>query len=96
MKIVGNFPARNWIKAWLKSGVMEEYQFTKTTVGTPQGGVISPLLLNIALHGMEDILNITYDKYDHLHPKSEYALVKYADDCVPRVQRKLHEAISVN
>ncbi|KJV79665.1 reverse transcriptase family protein [Rickettsia hoogstraalii str. RCCE3] len=31
---------------------MEEYQFTKTTVGTPQGGVISPLLLNIALHGM--------------------------------------------
>ncbi|XVN40696.1 MAG: group II intron reverse transcriptase/maturase [Rickettsia endosymbiont of Argas persicus] len=82
LKIVGNFPARNWIKAWLKSGVMEEYQFTKTTVGTPQGGVISPLLLNIALHGMEDILNITYDKYDHLHPKSEYALVKYADDFV--------------
>nr|WP_209445228.1 group II intron reverse transcriptase/maturase [Rickettsia fournieri] len=82
LKIIGNFPARNWIKAWLKSGVMEEYQFTKTTVGTPQGGVISPLLLNTALHGMEDILNITYDKYDHLHPKSEYALVKYADDFI--------------
>ncbi|KJV79891.1 reverse transcriptase family protein, partial [Rickettsia hoogstraalii str. RCCE3] len=37
------FSSTKLIKAWLKSGVMEEYQFTKTTVGTPQGGVISPL-----------------------------------------------------
>lgn len=42
----------------------------------------SPLLLNIALHGMEDTLNIIYDKYGRINPKSEYALVKYADDFV--------------
>ncbi|WP_032138565.1 reverse transcriptase domain-containing protein [Rickettsia tamurae] len=59
LKIVENFPARNLIKAWLKSGVMENYQFIQTTVGTPQGGVI---LLNISLHGMENILNIIYNK----------------------------------
>ncbi|WP_342638325.1 group II intron reverse transcriptase/maturase [Orientia tsutsugamushi] len=82
LKIIGNFPARNWIQAWLKSGVMQDYQIIKTTAGTPQGGLISPLLLNITLHGMSDILNIIYNKCDHLHAKSEYALVRYADDFV--------------
>nr|WP_064592042.1 reverse transcriptase/maturase family protein [Orientia tsutsugamushi] len=82
LKIIGNFPARNWIQAWLKSGVMQDYQIIKTTAGTPQGGLISPLLLNITLHGMSDILNIIHNKCDHLHSKSEYALVRYADDFV--------------
>ncbi|MGK7893879.1 MAG: group II intron reverse transcriptase/maturase [Xenococcus sp. (in: cyanobacteria)] len=51
---------RRQIKAWLKAGVIdwikpsEPYQ--KTTQGTPQGGVISPLLANIALHGLENRL----------------------------------------
>lgn len=40
------------------------------------------MLLNIALHGMENMLNIIYGKHDYLHPKSEYALVRYADDFV--------------
>ncbi|WP_269189531.1 reverse transcriptase domain-containing protein, partial [Orientia tsutsugamushi] len=31
LKIIGNFPARNWIQAWLKSGVMQDYQIIKTT-----------------------------------------------------------------
>lgn len=82
MKEIGNFPGRKWIIAWLKSGVMEGIQSIETTRGTPQGGLISPLLLNIALHGMEDVLNITYDKYNRLTTKSEYALVKYADDFI--------------
>ncbi len=41
------------IKSWLKRGVMDEQKFSPTKEGTPQGGVISPLLANIALHGME-------------------------------------------
>lgn len=82
IKAIGNFPGRSWIKAWLESGVMENYQFAPTIAGTPQGGIISPLLANIALHGIEDVLNISYDKYGRLHQKSEYALVRYADDFV--------------
>jgi len=51
---------RKQIKAWLKAGVIDWTQspevYQKTTQGTPQGGVISPLLANIALHGLENRL----------------------------------------
>src|SRR5207245_2481961 len=50
---LGSFPARRAIRAWLKAGVMDQGQFSPTWEGTPQGGVISPVLLNVALHGME-------------------------------------------
>jgi RNA-directed DNA polymerase len=82
MKNISNFPGREWIIAWLQSGVMERNQITRTISGTPQGGIISPLLLNIALHGIEDVLNISYDKHGRINQKSEYALIRYADDFV--------------
>ncbi|MGB3206264.1 MAG: reverse transcriptase N-terminal domain-containing protein [Crinalium sp.] len=44
---------RRQIKSWLKSGVVDQGVFTAISEGTPQGGVISPLLANIALHGLE-------------------------------------------
>ena len=47
---------RQQIKSWLKSGVIDQGAFTVISEGTPQGGVISPLLANIALHGMERML----------------------------------------
>ncbi|TVQ45360.1 MAG: group II intron reverse transcriptase/maturase [Gloeocapsa sp. DLM2.Bin57] len=47
---------RQQIKAWLKSGVLDHKVFSKTEMGTPQGGVISPLLANIALDGIERML----------------------------------------
>jgi RNA-directed DNA polymerase len=47
---------RHQFKAWLKSGVLDQGVFSKTKMGTPQGGVISPLLANIALHGIENML----------------------------------------
>lgn len=47
---------RKQIQFWLKSGVLDAGTFTETVQGTPQGGVISPLLANIALHGMENHL----------------------------------------
>jgi RNA-directed DNA polymerase len=49
---LGTFPARGLVAAWLKAGVVDQGQFTPTEQGTPQGGVISPLIFNIALHGM--------------------------------------------
>ena len=45
---------RKQIKSWLKSGVLDQGEIFPTIEGTPQGGVISPLLANIALHGMEE------------------------------------------
>ncbi len=51
---LNTFPAmRRQIKAWLKSGIQDGFELFPSTVGTPQGGVISPLLANIALHGLE-------------------------------------------
>jgi len=47
---------RQQVKAWLKSGVIDQKVFTSISEGTPQGGVISPLLANIALHGIENML----------------------------------------
>lgn len=49
--MVGKY--RQQLKYWLKSGVLNGNTFTQTNLGTPQGGVISPLLANIALHGIE-------------------------------------------
>jgi RNA-directed DNA polymerase len=45
------------IKAWLKAGYLVGKENFPSEEGTPQGGVISPLLANIALHGMETVLN---------------------------------------
>src|SRR6266849_1214492 len=46
---------RHMIRAWLKAGVREGADFSPTEAGTPQGGVVSPLLANIALHGIEEV-----------------------------------------
>ena len=62
------------VRGWLKAGVMEEGREERPTAGTPQGGVISPLLSNIYLH----VLDATWRKrYAHLG-----VLVRYADDFV--------------
>jgi len=60
MMTIGNFPARKLIHQWLKAGYMEKEEYFHTESGTPQGNIISPLLANIALHGMEEALGIKY------------------------------------
>lgn len=68
---------RQTIKGWLKAGMMEGVDFTPTELGTPQGGVISPLLANIALHGMEEAISEGYKKGEE-----RPLMVRYADDFV--------------
>ena len=58
--MLGTFPARGMIRQWLKAGVVENGRLSRTEEGTPQGGVVSPLLLNIALHGMETAAGARY------------------------------------
>jgi len=66
---------RQIIKRWLKAGVVDNGVFTPTKAGTPQGGVISPLLANVALHGMEKAIT------EGMKSKAEKPiLVRYADD----------------
>ena len=60
------------IRNWLKVGVIEFGMFSETESGTPQGGIISPLLANIALHGMETLFQ----------GQRNISLVRYADDFV--------------
>jgi RNA-directed DNA polymerase len=78
------FPAlRRANKAWLTAGVLEVGVFAPTTAGTPQGGVISPLLANIALHGMEEAVKAEFFATGQHKAKLPIpTLVRYADDLV--------------
>jgi RNA-directed DNA polymerase len=80
LKKLDTFPKLNRvIRGWLKAGVMEGLDFTPTDQGTPQGGVISPLLANVALHGMEKIAK---EGYKENRSVEKPILVRYADDFV--------------
>jgi len=72
---------RRQIKAWLKAGVMDGMELFPTKEGVPQGGVISPLLANIALDGMEEILKQHFPEKKHKNFPTPI-LIRYADDFV--------------
>ena len=80
------FPYINLVEKFLKAGYIENGEFFSTNQGTPQGGLLSPLLANIALHGLEDCLNISYHKYHSnkgyttFITHGKYRVVRYADD----------------
>ncbi|OLT63433.1 group II intron reverse transcriptase/maturase [Moorena bouillonii] len=72
------------IKYWLKAGVIDKGRFSETKEGTPQGGIISPLLANIALHGMEEHIKSYAEtlKGSKKANRQALTLVRYADDFV--------------
>lgn len=83
------------VLAWLQAGIMEEYANTPrcNTTGTPQGGVISPLLANISLHGLEEHLKnyVSSKDFPKPHPgaangaqakRKALGVIRYADDFV--------------
>ena len=80
LKKLDTFPKlTRLIRGWLKAGVLEGQDFTPTEEGTPQGGVISPLLANVALHGMEEVAKEGFSKSTSVEKP---ILVRYADDFV--------------
>ncbi len=91
---------RRQIRAWLKAGVMDGLELKPTSQGTPQGGTISPLLANIALHGMENDIKQLATKLDMKNSRgrqlgwqnkqSSVSLIRYADDFLI-----LHEDINI-
>ncbi len=78
---LGTFPARGLVRRWLTAGVVEDGRYAPSGEGTPQGGVISPCLMNVALHGMEEAAGVRYWEGATLRavPGSP-VLVRYADD----------------
>lgn len=83
---------RRQLRYWLKSGVVDDGIFQETNYGTPQGGVISPLLANIALHGMETYLRdyaatvkmkFGSGKWKSIvQRRNSLGVIRYADDFV--------------
>jgi len=95
LRLTASKRVRKTIRSWLKAGVIDGRALYPTEAGTPQGGVISPLLANIALHGMEiDVTEqilpnlkdwgkrrkgYTISKRDLMQ---SLAIIRYADDFV--------------
>ncbi len=95
-KVHPSSPFYDTIRKWLQAGTVTRVGFQQTGKGTPQGGVISPLLANIALHGMEEQFGIYSEatkasppgQRKYLPPSTRrgknkgIAVVRYADDFV--------------
>ena len=79
LTMMGNFPKRELVKGWLKAGFVFQGKFNPTEQGTPQGGVISPLLANIGLHGLEKFIKTI---------NSKFGVVRYADDFIVTARDK--------
>jgi RNA-directed DNA polymerase len=90
--LLGTFPARRMVARWLRSGVLDQGQLRPTERGSPQGGVISPLLMNVALHGMEQAAGVRYHAAGHRDAGSAVpgspVLVRYADDLLAFCQTR--------
>lgn len=78
LSAIADFPAKALVKQWLKAGYIDMGHYHDTEAGVPQGGVVSPLLANIALHGLEELFDI------HPTPNRKtanpYFMTRYADD----------------
>lgn len=72
MNAIGKTPGKRLIKQWLKAGYVEVGKHHQTDKGTPQGGLISPLLANIALHGLQE----------KLRKHKIRGFIRYADDFI--------------
>jgi RNA-directed DNA polymerase len=88
-KVNTNPSIRRQLKAWLKAGVLEDGKLFPTEEGTMQGGNISPLLANIALHGLETVIVKKFPRSGSkkFNPPN---VIRYADDFVI-----LHEKLEI-
>jgi RNA-directed DNA polymerase len=84
--LLGTFPARGRVEQWLKAGVLDRGRFAPTEQGCPQGGVISPVLMNVVLHGMEEAAGVRYHPGGHRDAGTAVpgspVLIRYADDAL--------------
>lgn len=75
--LLANIPTdRAILRKWLKAGLIDRQAFRPTDAGTPQGGIISPVLANMTLDGLESELRKRFRQPDKVH------LIRYADDFI--------------
>ncbi len=83
-KLMTTPTVRRIIKAWLKAGVMEGETLFPTEEGAPQGSVVSPLLANVALHGLETAIRAAFPASKTVKGKTtdnwKPNVIRYADD----------------
>lgn len=81
--LLTNIPMdRQMLRKWLKAGYMERGSFSSTESGTPQGGIISPVLANMALDGLEAELMKAFRASKHYGAKHQVNYIRYADDFI--------------
>ena len=83
------------IGKWLKAGIMEDGQWRRAASGTPQGGVISPVLANLYLH---EVLDLWFEEIVKPRLRGRAQLVRFADDAVLLFEfeddaRRVHDVI---
>jgi len=100
LEAIGNVPGKELIKQWLKAGYVESQIIHETESGTPQGGIISPLLANIALDGIDHLLaGFQKVRIYQSSPKAKrqritkqklgrYGFIRYADDFIITAETK--------
>ena len=82
--LLANIPLdKRVLGKWLKAGYMESGKLNPTEAGTPQGGIISPVLANMALDGLEAVLESHFGKKNtKASYKTKVNYVRYADDFI--------------
>ncbi len=81
--LIANIPTdKGILRKWLKAGYMEKHVLYPTNEGTPQGGIISPVLANMALDGLGKLLKTYYPMFSRQQRRAKVNLVRYADDFV--------------
>lgn len=68
---IKSVPGRDLIEEWMKAGYVYEGIYSPTSTGTPQGGICSPILSNIGLHGLETVVK---------NQNTKLGIIRYADD----------------
>src|SRR4051794_22125505 len=80
------------LQQWLKAGFIEGSVFHDTNAGTPQGGIISPVLANLTLDGLEAKVRELYPKKTATSRRVKVNVVRFAEDFVRHEARTEHGA----